>query len=385
MNIDFITDKLPWRIQSFLGYRPKKSITIEEYFNKQQSKPELNNQFYKILLPKGEIKLNPAISLNNKEHLHYTEVNTKPYDECISYNLKDAKYIQHNLLPTVIDNQNRLISDANKDPKKGRTLHPIFTVNKLKKPIKLVGKTLLLSTDGGHNGFFHWLCRILPKLWALKNQNIDINSFDYIIVNAGDYQFKHISFKEFNIPSNKIIFADNEVIYQCESLFGINNIRYHIEGINFIRDTLLKKNNNKLIGIKRIYISRQKAKHRKILNEEKLISYLKSKDFTILNFEDYSLNEQAQLINQCEILISIHGAGLSNIIFANPKMKLIEILEDTFVNVNYWFFSNIMDIDYHYFIGKAIPSEYSKTKTRYGYDDIQLYDEFYEKLEKVLN
>ena len=81
-----------------------------------------------------------------------------------------------------------------------------------------------------------------------------------------------------------------------------------------------------------------------------------------LNLEDYSLQEQAYLINNCKFLISIHGAGLSNLIFGTKDLTIVEIIEDRFVNVNYWFYSNIIGIKYYYYIGKAIQTEYCKTK-----------------------
>lgn len=379
MNLSFILDKLPWRLQSYLGYRPIKSITAREYFGNQYSSPNLQSEFITKVLPGGKINLQPAISLNDFEHKHFTEITEKPYDECLFFSLNNAKYVQHNLLPTVIDCKNRLISDANKDPKKGRELHPIFTVSKLNKPKKLDGKVLLLSTDGGHNGYFHWMCRILPKLWVLEQFNISIDQFDYILVNAGDYKFKHVSFEEFNIPKEKIIFTENEDVFHCNQLFIINNIRYHIEGIEYVK--------NKLLSIvidnypKRIYISRQKARFRKIINEQILIDYLISKDFKIINFEDYSLQEQAFLINNCDILIGTHGAGFTNIIFANPKMKFIEIFPDNYVNVNYWFYSNIKHITYYYYLAKSIIINKDSNINRM---DLEINNNFLEKLNEIL-
>jgi hypothetical protein len=384
MNLSFILDKLPWRLQSYLGYRPIKSITAREYFGNQYSSPNLQSEFITKVLPGGKINLKPAISLNDFEHKHFTEITEKPYDECLFFSLNNAKFVQHNLLPTVIDCKNRMISDANKDPKKGRKLHPIFTVAKLNKPKKLDGKVLLLSTDGGHNGYFHWMCRILPKLWVLEQFNISINQFDYILVNAGDFKFKHVSFEEFNIPKEKIIYTENEEVFHCNQLFIINNIRYHIEGIEFLKNRFLNDSNSSIETFDKIYISRKKALHRKIINEDKLISFLNDKGFKTINLEDYSLQEQAFLINNCKFLISIHGAGLSNLIFGTKDLTIVEIIEDTFVNVNYWFYSNIIGIKYYYYIGKAIQTEYSKTKNRFGYDDIELNDDFYSKLDTLI-
>lgn len=376
-----LLNHLPWRIQSFLGFRPKSSLTIKDYF-KKESQPNLTKEFYKSVLPSTSIALKKAIPFTQKTHRHYEEINLKEVDEVLFFGLKNAKYIQHIWVPTFITKDNQVLSDANKDPKKGRSLHPIFTIQDMGLPQKITGKSLVLCTDGCHNGYFHWICRLLPKLWVLEKENIHIKDFDYIVVNGPEMKFKSETLSLLGIAKDKIIYTEPEKLYEFEYLLGISNIRYHQEGISFMRNKLLSTPVSE--GHRKIYVTRKKANHRKIINEKRLIDLLQSKGFEIIDFADYSIPEQAKIVSETKILITIHGAGLANLIFASPKMKLIEILEDTFVNVNYWFYSNLMNVQYHYYTGKAIPSEYSKTKNRYGYDDIQLSDDFYRQVKIFL-
>ena len=374
-----ITDKLPWRFQAFIGYRPKGQKSIRNYF-KKESTPNLNKEFYKKVLPDGEIHLNPAVSLHDYEHKHYKEIIKKPFDECLIFGLKKARYIQHVWVPTFIASNNYLLIDANKDPKKGRELHPIFSLNNVGDSIKISGKSLVLCNDGCHDGYFHWVARMLPKLWAIEKNGFSINNFDWVIVNGPEMQFKSSTLKDFGIPQDKIVYTEAEQLYRFDFMIGVNNIRYHKEGINFMREKYLAKKNIEVD--RKVYLSRQKAKHRKILEEDKLISYLEKKGYEIIDFADYSVVEQAEIMASTKELITIHGAGLANLIFASPKMKLLEILEDTFVNVNYWFYSNLMDVNYHYYLGKAVKSEYSKKINRSGFDDIELGDDFYDEIDE---
>ena len=377
-----ISDKLPWRTQTILGYRPKSCITIRKYF-KKESIPNLEGEFYKKMLFEGEISLNPAKAFNDVEHNNFNEVTKKTYDECLVLGLVNARYIQHTWVPTYIASNNVLISDANMDPKKGRVLHPIFTKQDVGNPILLIGKSLVLCNDGCHNGYFHWIARMLPKLWVLRANNMSIEDFDHIVVNGPEIGFKVSTLADFGIPKEKIIYTEEEQLYKFEFMLGVNNIRYHKEGIDFMREKYLSPSPKKVD--RKVYLSRQKAKHRKIIGEENLIALLKRKGFEILDFADYTIAEQAEIMATTKELITIHGAGLANLIFANPEMRLLEILEDTFVNVNYWFYSNIMDVDYHYYLGKSVQTEYSKEKKRFGYDDIELSDDFYERLKLFLN
>jgi hypothetical protein len=377
-----ILNKFPWRFQAYFGYRPKGQKTIRNYF-KKESTPNFNDEFYKKELFEGDISLNEAITLNSRKHLNYTEISKKPFDECLIFGLKKARYIQHVWVPTFIASNNYLLIDASKDPKKGRALHPIFSLNDVGDSIKIRGKSLVLCNDGCHDGYFHWVARMLTKLWAIEKNGFSINNFDWVIVNGPEMQFKSSTLKDFGIPQDKIIYTEAEQLYKFDFMIGVNNIRYHKEGINFMREKYLTKKNIEVD--RKVYLSRQKAKHRKIIEEDKLIRYLEKKGYEIIDFADYSVVEQAEIMASTKELITIHGAGLANLIFASPKMKLLEILEDTFVNVNYWFYSNLMDVNYYYYLGKAVKSEYSKKINRSGFDDIELEEEFYERLNEFLS
>src|SRR5688500_2511346 len=59
---------------------------------------------------------------------------------------------------------------------------------------------------------------------------------------------------------------------------------------------------------RKIYISRQKASKRKVLNEEAIISTLQHYGYEIHCFEDYDFNKQLSLMQQASHLVGLHGA-----------------------------------------------------------------------------
>ncbi|CAH1794041.1 unnamed protein product, partial [Owenia fusiformis] len=68
---------------------------------------------------------------------------------------------------------------------------------------------------------------------------------------------------------------------------------------------------------------------RKISNEEELIRKIRVRfqDFTVVDFDpgDYTPQDQAALFTQVDILIGMHGAGLTNILYMAPFSGLIEL------------------------------------------------------------
>ena len=61
-----------------------------------------------------------------------------------------------------------------------------------------------------------------------------------------------------------------------------------------------------------------------------------------LGFHDFRYSgshfslEQVKLFAQSEIVISSHGAGLTNMLFANQRAKMIEIIHEHIFSKYYW-------------------------------------------------
>ncbi|WP_162427826.1 glycosyltransferase family 61 protein [Pontibacter pudoricolor] len=74
----------------------------------------------------------------------------------------------------------------------------------------------------------------------------------------------------------------------------------------------------------RIYVSRSKARFRRVINEQELIPVLEKYGFKIVWSEDLSYKDQVQLFYDAEAIVSPHGAGLTNLLFAE-KSKVVEL------------------------------------------------------------
>ncbi|WP_237157206.1 glycosyltransferase family 61 protein [Planktothrix agardhii] len=111
-------------------------------------------------------------------------------------------------------------------------------------------------------------------------------------------------------------------------------------------------------NIKRIYITRNAAKSRRILNEDELLRVLQPWGFHSIELESMSVIEQAALFSQAEIIIAPHGSGLTNLIFCQPNTKVIELFSPNYVYHCYWWISNLVELDYYYYIGETFPGYY---------------------------
>lgn len=71
--------------------------------------------------------------------------------------------------------------------------------------------------------------------------------------------------------------------------------------------------------------SRGLVRNRIMKGEEKLITRLKSIGFEIVCFEDMSPLEQVKCVQGADCLVMQHGAGMTNMIFANTRAHVVEL------------------------------------------------------------
>jgi capsular polysaccharide biosynthesis protein len=88
----------------------------------------------------------------------------------------------------------------------------------------------------------------------------------------------------------------------------------------------------------RVYISRKDAVkgNRQILNEDALIALLERYDFTIVRLGDLTLKQQASVFRGARYVVAPHGAGLANIIHAEPGACFIEMQANDAYTQVYW-------------------------------------------------
>jgi capsular polysaccharide biosynthesis protein len=114
----------------------------------------------------------------------------------------------------------------------------------------------------------------------------------------------------------------------------------------------------KVIPKKIIYVSRSKAKYRKLVNELELIKMLKKNGVEIYNFDNISLTEQIKIAKETRVFISIHGAALTNMLFMNKSQNILEIRHPNSEIQNCYFsLASTLMHNYFYFLGTPIKKE----------------------------
>jgi len=100
---------------------------------------------------------------------------------------------------------------------------------------------------------------------------------------------------------------------------------------------------------RRLYISRKNG--RIMENETDLLEGLISRDFEVIQLENFPVSDQIRLFQEATIIVGPHGAGHANIMWAPQTARLVEVFHPYWMHPSYAVLSAIRGIEYHCLIG----------------------------------
>ncbi len=206
---------------------------------------------------------------------------------------------------------------------------------------KLKGKVFsLLTGGGGNNNYYHWLFDVLPRLEILK-EKINLTNVDYFLFPRVNLRFQKESLDLLGIPESKRLSSQSFRHIYADQIIAVDHPCFILNDpfkdpantpdwiINFYRkDIKMKVNLNK--KFRKIYIDRDDSKSniknlRTIINGKEVKNFLVSKGFEIVKLSSYSFIDQINIFHGAEIIVGLHGAGFSNLLFSEPGTRVIEI------------------------------------------------------------
>lgn len=227
--------------------------------------------------------------------------------------------------------------------------HPFYTFSKSFTEIQGTG-ALLISPES-HN-YYHWMSDVLPriKLYGKIFDQVD----HFCVASSVPQKFLDV-LPLFGIPKEKLLLVKDHEKLHFQNLFVASlpgsEGRAPKWAIDFVRKKLLTA--TKLAEpTKKIYFKRGTAVERKILNEDTVIQILSERGFEVIEPDKLSIPQQAALMQETKVVISAHGAALTNLLFATDSCSLIEIFcPDYFRTDCFYTLTGILKINYWYILG----------------------------------
>ena len=220
------------------------------------------------------------------------------------------------------------------------------------KPTRLSGRWGLLAITGG-NSYYHHMTEVLPRVEMIRRAGIRDAELKGWIVNGSSHPYQTESWQRLGLVPETLLPVQDGSYYQCEFLVipstPTNPGRIAPWIPAFLKDLFRVQPRQ---GSRRIYFHRHGTGSREIEDEENLLRLLSSFSFEAFHAEKMTVQEQAQLCAEAEVIAGPHGGALTNAIFAPAGALLLEIFNPRYLNPCYWQLAGICGLRHAHVLGQ---------------------------------
>ena len=189
---------------------------------------------------------------------------------------------------------------------------------------RITGECILV---GGDENYSHWLFRNLLKLYALDKDGLFLAHPWLVNSDLRPHQLQYLDLLE--VPRSKLRTVERGQVVHCEALLVpalLTSKAAIAEGIEWLRGRLSHLLVPRAEANALLYVSRADAAQRHVLNETALEDALKDLGFTTFVPGRCSVVEQIRAFSSARVIVAVHGAGLTNMVFAPSHAQYIEIV-----------------------------------------------------------
>jgi tetratricopeptide (TPR) repeat protein len=308
-----------------------------------------------------DLEIHPSFRFGSRITLPASFVSTIPGGR---YAIDDTRYV------AAITPDNQILGDVSPfspilspgHPAAHVSHHPLLHQKKLP-PAQKIDGTVAVLAGLSNSVYFHWMLDVLPRWELLRLAGVDLDKVDFFLVEK-ERPFQRQTLKSLGIPLEKVLTPGDYPHLEARLLLIPSfpaSISWMPEwSIEFLRRHFLPpawlENPPKLH--RRLFITRSKASVRRLVNESQVLDALKPWQFEVVDLEDLSVMEQARLFAEAEMVLAVHGSGLTNLVFCQPGTTVVELFSPYYVYPCYWLVANWRQLRYFYLLGQVPEGEF---------------------------
>ncbi len=214
--------------------------------------------------------------------------------------------------------------------------------------------------------YYHWMTEFLPRLRGVCAYNVRHGARPKILVERDPPSWVVESLTLAGVSPDECIEWEFEKI-EVENLIVP---RFNRKGFPTPFDpspTDLAWIRNRLLSAvaagpvetsSRIFVSREDADSRRLENREEIIDLVSEYGFDVVVPSERSVAEQVNLFRSADVIVGPHGAGLTNLLFAQDA-TLVELIPRDYTEIYYYMFAEFFDLEYEYLLGDAATPDFS--------------------------
>lgn len=206
--------------------------------------------------------------------------------------------------------------------------------------------------------YYTWLLEYLPQLRGLEYYNQKTGCRPQIVIQQNPPSWMIESLEVIGYDDESWIAYDGEGLDINKTVITTHRHRWSedynpsVEDCRWVREralTAINKSSNSNQKSLRIFISREDANERQVLNRDELLDELRPYGFESYVLSDLSFEYQVELFAEAEYVVAPHGAGLANIVFAND-LHVLELMPAEDVRRGFFALTSELGHTYDYII-----------------------------------
>lgn len=230
--------------------------------------------------------------------------------------------------------------------------HPIYLRSRLPPIEHVPGSVLSMATRGGSDNYYHFLLDVLPRFGVFEETMPRCQVDALYVPNGAQFQRDLLdlaglgALPVIQTTKHRAVRADRLIVPSPPNPHEVAPART----IAWLRSRLPATARDGLPA--RIYVTRGSARNtRRLTHEQQIMSHLERHGFVRIEPGSMSIRDQIDQFAAAEFIIAPHGAALSNLVFVQPRTKVLELFAAGFVKACFWAITqNIPDVQYEYLV-----------------------------------
>lgn len=196
--------------------------------------------------------------------------------------------------------------------------------------------------ERAYHNHSHWLTAHLPKLLILKERGL----LGEVLMPRTMTGVMEASMRMLGIDPATFRRFDPERPVAAEDLTLLVTDRFDPAHMQAVRSAFADPARHGAAVSRRVFISRERSRGRRITNETALWAMLEPRGFEKVFMEDLAFPDQVALMQQTRVLLAPHGAGLTNMLFCLEGGHVVELADPGFPNPNFYNLASGLGLHY---------------------------------------
>jgi len=232
----------------------------------------------------------------------------------------------------------------------------------------------LLDFRGWHSLYYHWFLDCLPRIIAAEHhRQLTGRSCIFLVPNQiAPWQDESLHRLGYGGSDRILPYSPQKhtnIRTSCLIAFSSHRHQHATQApFDALSPTTIRQLRSRLCSAadetsrqdlpRKIFITRNQATSRRLINEEAISSHLSARGFSSIKLEGLSLSQQISLFRNASHIIAIHGAGLTNLLYCRQAFVLEIFASGHGIRPDYFQIACINDLSYCHYVCPSLNSSH---------------------------